>query len=223
MVGEYPEQLDEVEWEQLAETVDRALHFQQLDKAQQAADKLRQAVPNSTTTWELWGDVLLAQDNLEEASEAFERAVELEPANADAERKYAALQLRIGPAQWQREMLESGDLEQFRGASHKEVGTAVARSAFFPGFGQVYNGEYEKGTIMFAIALALLIPAVRLLVTWISPTQSISTVGIVLGYIGLFGYLALYIIAILDAYRFGQQAADGQPIVAPPSKTEKVD
>ncbi len=218
MSGDNLNQLEGSERDRLGETVSRALYFERLDEAERAVLKLAEIEPDSTTTWELRGDVLLAQGKLAEASQAFEKAVELEPANADAERKFATVQLDLSQAQWQREMLESGKLEQFRGAVRKEPGAAAARSAFFPGLGQVYNGEYEKGIPMFVAAFVLLIPAVRLLVTWMSPQQTISALGAVFGYIGLFGFLGLYVYGIYDAYRSGESTADQSTFVAPPTK-----
>ncbi len=218
MSGDSLNQLEGSERDRLGETVSRALYFQRLEEAERAVVKLAEVAPDSTTTWELRGDVLLAQGKLPEASQAFEKAIELEPANADAERKFAAVQLDLSEAQGQREMLESGNLEQLRGAVSKEPGAAAARSAFFPGLGQVYNGEYEKGVAMFVVAFALLIPTVRLLVSWMSPAQNISTLGGVFGYIGLFGFLGLYIYGIYDAYRGSEPAADQQAFVTPPSK-----
>lgn len=218
MSGDNLNQLEGSERDRLGETVGRALYFQRLDEAERAVLKLAEVASDSTTTWELRGDVLLAQGKSAEASQAFAKAIELEPANADAERKFAAVQLDLSQTQWEREMLESGDLEQLRGAVRKEPGAAAARSAFFPGLGQVYNGEYEKGVVMFVVAFALLIPTVRLLVTWMSPEQTISTLGGVFGYIGLFGFLGLYIYGIYEAYHSGEPAADQQAFVAPPTK-----
>ncbi len=220
MSGAPSDQLDEMEQNQLREAVDSALHYQRPDEAEQAARKLLEAVPNSTTTWELWGDILRAQENLAEASAAFEKALALEPANADAERKYALVQLDLSQAQRQRELLENGNLEDLRGAFQKAPGTAAARSAFFPGLGQAYNDDYEKAIVMFLCAFILLIPAVRLLVTWISPAQEISALGATFGYIGLLGFFMLYLFSVYDAYRGGEQGTDQQPLAAPPKPSE---
>ncbi len=220
MSGAPFDQLDEMEQNQLREAADRAIYYQRPDEAEEAARKLLEAAPNSTTTWELWGDVLRAQGNLAEASAAFEKARELEPANADAERKYASVQLDLSQAERQRELLESGSLEDLRGAFQKAPGTAAARSAFFPGLGQAYNGDYERAIVMFACAFILLIPAVRLLVTWISPAQEISALGATFGYLGLFGFFALYIFSVYDAYRSGERGTDQQPLAASPKPSE---
>ena len=219
MNSDNPQQMDGMELEHLCEKLHTALHYQRVEEAEKTAIKLLEIAPRSTTSWELWGDVLLAQGKLEEASDALKKAVELEPSNADAERKYASLQLDLQQAKWERQVLESGDLSQFRGAVNKEPGTAAARSALFPGLGQVYNGEYEKGLIMFFVGLALLIPAVRLVVTWLSPDQSLSGLGAFLGYLGLFGGIALYIFGVYDAYR-GSQKGQYRPLVPPPAELQ---
>ena len=219
MNNDNPQQMDGMELEQLYEKLHTALHYQRVEEAEKAARELLEVAPRSTTSWELWGDVLLAQGKLEEASDAFKKAVELEPANADAERKYASLQLDLQQAKWERQALESGDLSQFRGAANKESGTAAARSALFPGLGQVYNGEYEKGLIMFFVGLALLTGAVRLVVTWLSADQSLSGFGLFFGYLGLFGGIALYVFGVYDAYRGSQQEQD-RPLVPPPTELQ---
>ncbi len=219
MNSENPQPMGEMELEHLYEKLRTALHYQRVEEAERIASKLLEVAPRSTTSWELWGDVLLAQGKLDEAADAFKKAVELEPANADAERKYASVQLDLHQAKWQRQVLESGDLSQFRGAANKEPGTAATRSALFPGLGQVYNGEYEKGLIMFFVGLALLILAVRLVATWLSPHESLSTIGAFFGYFGLFGGIALYIFGVYDAYRGSQEDQD-HPSVPPPSELQ---
>ncbi len=219
MNSENSQQMGEMELAHLCEKLHAALHYERIDEAEKTARKLLEIAPRSTTSWELWGDVLLAQGKAEEAADAFRKAVELEPANADAERKYARIQLDLQQAKWQRQVLESGDLAQFRGVADREPATAAARSALFPGLGQVYNGEYEKGLVMFFVGMALLIGAVRLLVTWLSPGQSLSGLGAVFGYIGLLGGIALYVFGIYDAYRGGQREQD-HPLVPPPTELQ---
>jgi len=213
------QQMGEMELGQLCEKLHAALHYERVDEAEKTACKLLEVAPYSTTSWELWGEVLLTQGKMEEAADAFKKAVELEPANADAERKYASIQLDLQQAEWQRQALESGNLSQFRGAANKEPATSAARSALFPGLGQVYNGEYEKGLVMFFVGLALLVGAVRLVVTWLSPGESLSGLGTVLGYIGLFGGIALYVFGVYDAYRGGKGKQD-RPLVPPPTELQ---
>jgi len=219
MNSDNAQQMPEMDLEHLYEKLHAALHYRRVEEAEEIATKLLEIAPESTTSWELWGDVLLAQGNIDKAADAFKKAVELEPANADAERKYASVQLDLQQAKWQRETLESGDLSPFRGAANKEPGTAAARSALFPGLGQVYNGEYEKGLVMFFVGLALLTGAVRLVVTWLSPDQSLSGLGEFLGYLGLFGGIALYIIGVYDAYRSSQEKQD-RPSFPPPTELQ---
>ena len=216
MGDESREEMEQIDLAHLWENASRALHYDRIDEAEQAAQKLLDVAPDSTTTWELWGDVLLAKGKLEEAADSFRKAMALESANADAEHKYAQVQLELQEARRQRQALESGDLSQFRGAPRKEPGTAAARSALFPGFGQVYNGEYEKGLVMFVVGLVLVVLAIRLVTEWLSPAQSPSGLTAVLGYLGLFGGIALYVFGIYDAYRGGQQDTD-RSVPSPPA------
>jgi len=219
MNSDNPQQMGEMDLEHLYEKLHTALHYQRVEEAEKTARELLEVAPRGTTSWELWGDVLLAQGKLEEAADAFKKAVELESANVDAERKYASLQLDLQQAKWQREALESGDLSQFRGVADREPATAAARSALFPGLGQVYNGEYEKGLVMFFVGMALLIPAVQLVVAWLSPEQSPSGLATFFGYLGLFGGIALYVFGVYDAYRGGQEEKD-QPLIPPPAELQ---
>jgi len=219
MNSDNAQQMPEMDLEHLYEKLHAALHYQRVEEAEKTAHELLEVAPRGTTSWELWGDVLLAQGKLEEAADAFKKAVELEPANADAERKYASVQLDLQRIKWQRETLESGDLSRFRGVAGKEPATAAARSALFPGLGQVYNGEYEKGLVMFFVGMALLIPAVQLVVAWLSPEQSPSGLVTFLGYFGLFGGIALYVFGVYDAYRGGQEEKD-QPLISPPTELQ---
>jgi len=219
MNSDNPQQMGEMDLEHLYEKLHTALHYQRVEEAEKTARELLEVAPRGTTSWELWGDVLLAQGKLEEAADAFKKAVELESANVDAERKYASLQLDLQQAKWQREALESGDLSQFRGVADREPATAAARSALFPGLGQVYNGEYEKGLVMFFVGMALLIPAVQLVVAWLSPEQSPSGLATFFGYLGLFGGIALYVFGVYDAYRGGQEGKD-QPLIPPPAELQ---
>ena len=215
MASDHTGQLDDVEIGRLLDTIDRALFLQRIAAAEEAATKLLAAAPASTAAWERWGDVLAARGQSKQAAQAFARAMELEPANVDAERKYAAIQLDLAQAQWEREKLEQGDLEALRGGAHRGSGAALMRAAVFPGLGQVYNGDNEKGIAIFVAAFILLIPAVRLLVAWMSPRQELSPLGEVLGYIGLLGLVGLYLFGMWDAYRAERGPRDRRAIVSP--------
>ncbi len=81
------QQMAEMELARLCDKLHAALHYERAEEAEETARKLLEVAPDSTTSWEMWGEVLLTQGKIEAASDAFKKAVELEPANADAERK----------------------------------------------------------------------------------------------------------------------------------------
>jgi tetratricopeptide (TPR) repeat protein len=152
----------EDEFARLTEEVARALHFGHLEQAKAGVARLIELAPHSTTAYELQGDVLTALRQTEAARGAYHRALEIEPANADAERKYAELSLKSGQKSWAAEAILAGEADKFRGATHKTPGGAALRSVLFPGLGQVYNGDSDLGIILAVLGIGLLMAALAL-------------------------------------------------------------
>ncbi len=200
----------------LFDTVRRALHARRIPNAAEAAEELLEKHPDSTTAHELMGDVLAAQGKRSQAKEEYKRALELEPANADAERKFAELALMVGQSERTRQMLVAGDLEGLRGAVRKENGAAAARSLFFPGLGQLYNGEYERGmaTVLAAFPLfGLAVWGISAFIGAAAPESEryhrvpMSTLQVILALLGLLGYGAVLAWSVWDAYRGGSSGS----------------
>ena len=203
-------QLDDEALARLYDSVRRELRGGHVTLAAEAAAQILAAGPDSTSSHELMGDVLAAQGKRNQAKEEYQRALALEPANADAERKYAELALFIGQTQRTRELLESGEL---RGAVRKDSGAAAARSLFFPGLGQLYNGEYEKGmaTVLAAFPLfGLLVWGFAALIGAASPREPVPMTPLTTGatIIGMVGYTCLLAWSVWDAYRGGTSGGD---------------
>ncbi len=202
-----PPPLDEEVFRQLVEEVARDLHLRRLAEAEQGIRRLLAMSPHSTTALEMQGDVLRAQGKLPAARDAYRQAMAAEPANADAERKYAELSLQLQHDAWDREALMAGDLERFRGAPHKDPTGAAARSLLFPGLGQLYNGDFELGVGLAAAGLALLIAVMSL---FVAPLMA-AMLGSVAhkaeeppglwGYLSLAALLAVYIYSAYEAYK----------------------
>ena len=108
---------------------------------------------------ELLGDLLLAEERWEEALAEFGRAHYLDNTRAGAERKFASLTLRLAETKANRtvadamlrgesvvDLMAGGAMESGRG--RRNAGVAMLLSAFVPGFGQFYNGEFIKGAIL---------------------------------------------------------------------------
>jgi len=221
------DQLDDLEIEDLYDKAQRSLHYGRLDEAKDCAQRILQGAPDSTSAHELWGDVLLASGDKQGAAEEFQRAMELEPANADAERKYGMVLVQLQQAVEQRQTLESGDLSRFRGAANKDPSVAAGRSALFPGMGQLYNGEYEKGVVLAVLALLLLIPAVDGVckaAQWLMGRAPISLISALLAGLGVIAYMLVWAYGIYDAYHSGRRIAAEQDQIGaqvPPKEVEE--
>ncbi|HEY3396039.1 MAG TPA: hypothetical protein VGM19_00120 [Armatimonadota bacterium] len=208
-----PAPLDPEAFGRLAEEVARDLHFARLAAAAAGVEQLLLRAPESTTAHELHGDVLLAQGDRKAAREAYHHSVELEPANADAERKYAELSLALHQNEFDREALLAGDLERFRGAPHKEPAAAAFRSLLIPGLGQLYNGDFELGITLAIAFLVLLLPTI---IYYVSPlvesmmqplTHKAAAGPGPLGWLSLLLLLGLYAYSAVQAYRAAAAAA----------------
>jgi hypothetical protein len=194
------------QFERLVDDVARALHFGHLDQAEQGVRRLLELAPNSTTAHELHGDVLSALRQTVAAREAYHRALEAEPANADAERKFAELALQDGQKHWAAEALLAGDADRFRGAAHKAPAGAAIRSLIFPGLGQLYNGDFELGVVLSVLGLGL---GMALLALFLAPMVFSSIGGTKLvnqpgpgvwGWLSLVGFGVVYVYSVYEAY-----------------------
>jgi len=91
--------LDEMERQhQLGELVRRtrrATAMNRPDQAEALAAQAADLAPDTTTAEELLGDVAMAQGRYPEARTHFERALEIEPINADAEGKLGKAVIKI--------------------------------------------------------------------------------------------------------------------------------
>lgn len=188
----------------------RDLHFGQTARAAEVAQALAAKYPRSTTAQETLGDVLAAQGKREEAKAAYRRALDLEPANADAERKFAELSLILSEAERTRRMLQTGDLRQLRGMAHKDPTRAATRSLFFPGLGQLYNGDYERGLVVVLVAMPLFGMAMWGIVAYIASLhprdpQPMSVLQIAAAVLGVLGYCALVAWSAWDAWRSARE------------------
>jgi len=126
--------------------------------AQAAIDELRRQDDGSSEAWELQGDLHRHQGERSAARSAYQQAARLDPANASAERKYAELVLFLGEQErarkLQRELVESPDK---RPEKRRNPTLAIVYACLFPGLGQLYNRQHEKGLGLFFAAAIILI------------------------------------------------------------------
>lgn len=134
----------------------RALSMNRPDQAQKLAAEVVELAPDTTTAEELLGDVAMAQGRFVEARRHFERALEIEPINADAERKLGEAVLRIGGSVRLKERMEEAVENPEEYSRFRRTPLVAAAYSVVPGFGQLYNQQYEKGLAMTAVAMALL-------------------------------------------------------------------
>jgi tetratricopeptide (TPR) repeat protein len=196
---------------QLANQVARDLYLKRLDAAAAGVRQLLEMSPQSTTALELQGDILRAQGQAKAAREIYRQAMQAEPANADAERKYAELSLETQHDLWDREALLAGDLERFRGAPHKSPAGAALRSLLFPGLGQLYNGDSELGVALAAVGLGLFMAVLLLFAepiitaALVTLTHKPATAPGVWGWLSLVALLALSCYSAYEAYQAAPQ------------------
>jgi len=156
---------DGFERELLAQRMDRLrrdcgihLRHERFAAAEAALAELEQLAPDSADLLELRGDILLAQGKNREARDCYDQAFKRDPTNVSAERKYATLVLNLSTVDRQR-MLQQQALEDpsKRPRSTKAQLRATLWALVFPGLGQINNGDYTRGAVLFAGGALLLI------------------------------------------------------------------
>ena len=188
---------------ELYDTVRRSLHYGRVSEAQTAAAELLKTQPKSTDAHELMGDVLLARGMRAEARSEYKMAMELEPANADAERKFAQATLLIGESERLRNLVIGGDIESAQAMTRKDSRGAMMRSLLFPGIGQLYKGDVEKGAIMALVALPLCGIALWGFVGFLSAMlprigEPMTAGQTLLALIGILGYAGVWVWSLWD-------------------------
>jgi tetratricopeptide (TPR) repeat protein len=202
-VADEERNLTEEECQELQDQVQLALHLGRGEEALELARRLAAAQPGSTTAHELLADALVKAGELEEAEAEYRHAAEVEPANADAQRKLGEVVLRRRSLDFERQLLQMGmDDRSARGAGRVEPDGAALRSGLFPGLGQLYVGDYEKGAALAVVGLGLLGLAVNGAFDLVSPDKGWGAYYLTFGGIG---YVAVYVYSIWDAVRSARE------------------
>ena len=134
----------------------RALAMNRPDQAEALAAEAADLAPDTTTVEELFGDVAMARERYEAAREHYERALEIEPINADAEEKLGEAVIKIREGSDARLRMEQAidDPDEYKGFRKNPL--TAAFYSVIPGLGQLYNGQYYKGLALVASAMLLL-------------------------------------------------------------------
>ncbi len=170
---ELEEQLREEEMNRLFLTARLLLRQGRLDDLQAVIDQLQERRPENSEVLELQGDLLRRRGKRKPAQEAYQHAFALDSTNADAERKFAELALFIGEEE--RAVRQQQALVEEPGKSRPQPRNpiiAALYSCLFPGFGQLYNREHEKGLVMLGGAAVIVMLLINALL--IVPLQKIG-------------------------------------------------
>jgi len=198
----------------------RAIGMGRPDQAARFAEEAAALAPETTTIEELLGDVAMAEGHFVEARQHYHRALEIEPSNADAEEKYAEAVLRIDSTTRRVERMEEAVDSPDEYTAFRRNPVAAAFWSVIPGFGQLYNHEYEKGLAMLGAAMLLLAWLLSKLLTYSGASliagarnPRLDTEGarqVVEGYsavtwtlivLAIIAYVAIWVYSIFDAYR----------------------
>jgi tetratricopeptide (TPR) repeat protein len=158
-------ELQEEEYTRLCDEAGLHLRLRRMTMAQAAVAKLLARWPDRTTAQERAGDLAFAQGKTPQARAHYQRALEIEPANGDAERKYGLALLTQTPDEQRRHLIEAvvADPTAHRPSPRKPL-NALLSALLFPGLGQLYNRQHEKGLAMLAGGAVLLMLQFYLLV-----------------------------------------------------------
>jgi len=200
-------------------------------EAQAAIDELRKLDADSADAWELQGDLHRRAGDRKGAREAYQTAFKLDPTNAAAERKYAEIVLFLGEEdRARREQRELVDEPGKHPARRRNPALAIIYACLFPGLGQLYNRQHEKGLVMFlagAVILILLINGIVIapyhgipeagrrhgltfgeqLSMWLDHLRAIPWWHWALAVLGILAYLSMGIYGIIDAAKVARQEA----------------
>lgn len=219
------EEAREQEFTRLADQVGLQLRLGHIDQAWRHSQDLLKGWPASTTGQELAGDVALAQGKVALAREHYQQALELEPANADAERKYGLALVTQTPEERRQAFLEGviADPTAHRASTRKPL-NAVLNALLFPGLGQLYNRQHEKGLAFVAGGAVAVIFLLYLLIPYASASyamrapeatraqlrtaqEALNEMGAshwLLVALAVIVYVGLYMWGIYDAWRESQ-------------------
>jgi tetratricopeptide (TPR) repeat protein len=202
-----------------------------LAEAQAAIDELRALDAESADAWELQGDIHRRQGDRKAAREAYQTALKLDPTNSAAERKYAEIVLFLGEEdRARREQRELVDDPSKHPTERRSPALAVIYASLFPGLGQLYGRQHEKGLAIFfagAVILILLINGIIVApfhgiaqagrrhgltfgeqyALWAQNLHAIPWWHWVLAVLGSLAYVAMYVYGIIDAVRVARQEA----------------
>jgi tetratricopeptide (TPR) repeat protein len=209
------------------------LRQERTDEALAAVAELRKLEPDSAEAWEIEGDIHRRRGDRKAAREAYQQAFHLDPTNADAERKYAEVVLFLGEEErsrrLQRELVD--DPTKKHPEQKRNPALAIVYGCLFPGLGQLYNRQHEKGLAIFAAGALIVILLINGLVLgpyrgipeagrrhgglsigeqweqWVHNLAGLPWWHWLLAILGLLTFAALHVYAVIDAAAVARQEA----------------
>ncbi len=220
MSAEDASPLSDDEFQELYDKARLDLHLGRPKEALELAERMVASRGDSTTAHEVLGDAYAALGKLQDAEAAYRRAIELEAANADAQRKLGEVVLQIRSTELQHEFLENRLQDKaLRGVVDPEPEAAAFRSGLFPGLGQLYNGEYEKGVALAVAGLVCLGFLTQGVFSLLSPEYSGPYSAYYAAFGGIVG-LGIYVYSIWDAARGARSHAQLTELYRRPTKED---
>jgi tetratricopeptide (TPR) repeat protein len=123
------------------------------DEAESTIKQALEIAPQDPDALEFAADILFARGKLEQAAKAYKAIMSADKSRASAEEKYAKVILQIAEGKRQQELLQDmlENPRKYREPARSPLVAAILSIA--PGFGQIYNGEFVRGVVIFVVTM----------------------------------------------------------------------
>ncbi|MEN6355630.1 MAG: tetratricopeptide repeat protein [Armatimonadota bacterium] len=123
------------------------------DEAERTIKQALELSPDDLGAREFAADMLFARGKLEQAAEAYKAIMSADKSCASAEEKYAKAILQIAEGKRQQDLLHDilENPKKYRQPARSPIIAAILSIA--PGFGQIYNGEFVRGVVIFVVTM----------------------------------------------------------------------
>jgi TM2 domain-containing membrane protein YozV len=125
------------------------------DMAERTIKQALGICPDDLDAREFSADMLFARGKLEEASQHYKEIMAADKSRASAEEKYAKTILQIAEGKRQQQLLKDilENPSKYRNAAPARSPAVAAILSAAPGFGQIYNGQFVRGVVIFTLTM----------------------------------------------------------------------
>ncbi|MCE5322506.1 tetratricopeptide repeat protein [bacterium] len=125
------------------------------DEAERTIKQALEISPDDLDAREFAADMLFARGKLEEAVEAYKAIMSADKSRASAEEKYAKTILQIAEGKRQQDLLKDmlENPKKYRSRQPARSPAVAAILSIAPGFGQIYNGQFVRGVVIFVVTM----------------------------------------------------------------------